>query len=201
MHFRQKLMFMAFGCALTLAGYLLATLVSENLDILIVIIVAILFLILWEIITDKNAKIKHLRGTIERREREIENQRKTIAEQLKKIKTAETIQITEAESFPSSAPERIRELTAMDYRNEYLKTPEWRTRSNSMKARFNNRCQVCNNKKNSRGYKKKELRNLVAHHRTYRNCGNEKPIDLTVLCTECHDLIHDYYDGTKGFGE
>ena len=60
-----------------------------------------------EEMTGKNAKIKHLR---------------------------KTIHITEAEPFPSSTPERIRELTAMDYRSEYLKTPEWRTRSNSIKA-------------------------------------------------------------------
>lgn len=40
-------------------------------------------------------------------------------------------------------------------------------------------CQVCNSP-----------HDLVVHHRTYERIGNEDIADLTVLCSECHDLFH-----------
>ena len=113
-----------------------------------------------------------------------------------------TITISEADPFPNVSPERIYELKTMPYRDEYLQTPEWEARSKRMKARFNQRCQVCNNKSGTKWYKSPaENKLLVSHHRTYANVGNEKPIDLTVLCNECHNLIHKHYDNTKGFGK
>ena len=87
--------------------------------------------------------------------------------------------IAEAESFPSSTPERIRELKAMDYKSEYLKTPEWEEKGEIMRRRFGNRCQTCNSNE----------KKLEVHHRTYERVGEELPADPTLLCEECHDLI------------
>ena len=83
--------------------------------------------------------------------------------------------------FPSVTKAREAELKAMDYR-EYLQTPEWTQRTDIMKNWFGNRCQACY----SDGV-------LHVHHRTDRRRGNEHWTDLTVLCWECHQLIHERY--------
>lgn len=31
------------------------------------------------------------------------------------------------------------------------------------------------------------------HHRTYKNLGNERLMDLVPMCQECHDIIHRLY--------
>lgn len=31
------------------------------------------------------------------------------------------------------------------------------------------------------------------HHRTYKNLGNERLMDLVPVCQDCHDLIHRLY--------
>jgi hypothetical protein len=64
----------------------------------------------------------------------------------------------------------------------YLQSEEWRRKSGAAKA-DNPRCSLCNRKSKP----------LHAHHRTYVRCGNENFYDLTVLCSDCHDLFHDYY--------
>jgi hypothetical protein len=107
----------------------------------------------------------------------------------------------DADLFPSIPPTRKRELMSMGH-DKYINTSsEWKDRSELMKARFNHRCQVCNNQSGTKCYSGPGKKHLVSHHRTYANLGNEKPIDLTVLCNECHDLIHKHYDNTKGFGK
>lgn len=65
---------------------------------------------------------------------------------------------------------------------EYLKTEAWKKVSAAVKSRDGYRCRVCN-----------DSRNLVAHHRTYRNLGNEMDFlgDLTCLCQSCHERFHD----------
>ena len=67
---------------------------------------------------------------------------------------------------------------AMDY-GDYLATPHWRDIRAGAIQRAGGRCQVCSS---STG--------LEVHHRTYDNLGDEKPVDLTVLCGECHELFH-----------
>ena len=84
--------------------------------------------------------------------------------------------------FPIVSEKRYAELRKMDYK-EYLETGEWTERAKIMRARFENRCQACNRHKN-------EVQ-LEVHHRTYERRGNEKPTDLTVLCQECHQMVHD----------
>ena len=61
----------------------------------------------------------------------------------------------------------------------YLQSPEWRQRADAAKARFGNRCALCN----AEGP-------LQAHHRTYERVGNEIPEDLIALCAGCHDGFH-----------
>lgn len=75
-------------------------------------------------------------------------------------------------------PERIAELRQMPY-SEYLQTLEWKRRRQQAIEIADHRCAVC--------YSPKRLH---VHHRTYQNVGDEKQSDLTVLCSECHDLFH-----------
>ena len=35
------------------------------------------------------------------------------------------------------------------------------------------------------------------HHRTYKNLGAERLMDLVPLCPECHALVHESYDRTR----
>ena len=68
--------------------------------------------------------------------------------------------------------------TRMEYRKEYLKSPEWKQlRDLVMKA--NPKCQCCQNKQAT-----------DAHHMTYRNIVDIQPSDLLPVCRECHDYIH-----------
>ena len=74
---------------------------------------------------------------------------------------------------------RQEELNKMSY-ILYLRTPEWRKlRQNAIEI-AENRCQICNSK-----------RELAAHHRVY-NClrGHERIKDITILCKKCHSLFH-----------
>ena len=95
-----------------------------------------------------------------------------------------TITISEADPFPNVSLERVDELKTMPYRDEYLQTPEWKARAEIMRRRFKHRCQTCNSKA--------EDKPLEVHHRHYENRGHECPIDLTVLCRECHQLIENH---------
>jgi 5-methylcytosine-specific restriction endonuclease McrA len=61
----------------------------------------------------------------------------------------------------------------------YLQTPEWRARAGTARARAGGKCQLCN----TEGA-------LDVHHRTYENCGNERPEDLIALCRDCHYGYH-----------
>jgi hypothetical protein len=66
----------------------------------------------------------------------------------------------------------------------YLQSAEWRQRADAAKARFGNRCALCNAE-----------RPLQAHHRTYERVGNELPDDLIALCADCHDGFHRWRRG------
>lgn len=74
--------------------------------------------------------------------------------------------------------QRLIELREMDYQ-DYLKTPEWQEIRREALRRAKNRCQICN----SSDY-------LHVHHRTYENKGDEDLSDLTVLCSDCHQIFH-----------
>jgi hypothetical protein len=64
---------------------------------------------------------------------------------------------------------------------KYIKSPEWKRKANAAKKRAGYRCQVCNHGRD-------EGARLEAHHRTYARLGHEKPEDITVLCSDCHEL-------------
>ena len=61
---------------------------------------------------------------------------------------------------------------------EYIKSDVWKNRTDIMKRKFGNRCQVCNQSE-------KDI-TLHVHHRTYERLGLELPEDLTLLCKNCH---------------
>jgi len=65
--------------------------------------------------------------------------------------------------------------------DEYLQSDEWKEKAKRYKEE-NPNCSLCNR----RGV-------LHVHHRTYVRCGKEEPLDLVVLCHECHALFHKHY--------
>jgi len=62
----------------------------------------------------------------------------------------------------------------------YLSTPEWQVLRRLKLIEAGGRCQVCNNNGE-----------MHVHHRTYARLGKELLSDLTVLCSECHNIFHD----------
>jgi hypothetical protein len=82
-------------------------------------------------------------------------------------------------SIRSWSPVGQRNVFTVHY-EDYIKSPEWKSRAEAAKNRAGNRCQVCNGRES-----------LNAHHRTYENLGNEGEMDLIVLCKDCHKLFHD----------
>ena len=61
----------------------------------------------------------------------------------------------------------------------YLQTDHWNeVRADALK-RYDNRCAICNSPDR-----------LDVHHRTYERLHCELPMDVVVLCHECHDLFH-----------
>ncbi len=63
---------------------------------------------------------------------------------------------------------------------QYLNTYHWRITRVAKLSDVGFRCQLCYVRDKS----------LHVHHRTYLRLGREKPMDLTVLCKECHTLFH-----------
>jgi len=63
---------------------------------------------------------------------------------------------------------------------EYLQTKHWKDIRKKALIRGNKKCRMCGSKEN-----------LQVHHNTYKNIGNERDEDLTVLCKECHEFFHD----------
>ena len=66
---------------------------------------------------------------------------------------------------------------------EYIHSKVWTERTEIMRGKFDNRCQICN--------KSGKSKSLHVHHRTYERLGLELPEDLTVLCAGCHAKFHD----------
>jgi hypothetical protein len=67
---------------------------------------------------------------------------------------------------------------------EYIKSFEWKTKSEYIKQDRGYRCQLCN----ISGY----VASLHVHHNTYERLGDEREIDVVVLCADCHELFHKY---------
>jgi len=68
--------------------------------------------------------------------------------------------------------------TREEYRNEYLKSGEWKNLRNLIMSSHPD-CQCCGNNATD------------VHHMTYRNIVDITVEDLLPVCRKCHDLIHD----------
>lgn len=77
-------------------------------------------------------------------------------------------------------PTPVKTKEFVDYK-KYIVSPEWKEKARQARRRAGNRCQLCNRSG-------KEIL-LHVHHRTYDRLGDESPMDLTVLCEECHRLF------------
>jgi len=64
----------------------------------------------------------------------------------------------------------------------YIKTQDWKEKSDKAKKRAGYHCQICNAPEGDA--------KLNTHHRTYERLGNELPSDLIVLCEFCHTKFH-----------
>lgn len=64
-----------------------------------------------------------------------------------------------------------------EYRNEYLKSPEWKKLRDGF-LRGKTQCERCG-----------EQKPLDVHHCNYRNIVNVKQSDLLAVCRDCHKLI------------
>jgi len=76
-----------------------------------------------------------------------------------------------------------RRLTEADRKryHAYLRTDQWQERRRRALVRAKHKCQLCSSKFT-----------LQAHHRSYERIGQEKPEDLIVLCSRCHEKHHDH---------
>lgn len=70
-----------------------------------------------------------------------------------------------------------------EFKQAYLKTPQWNTLRKSILKRDNYTCQACTTNNVP----------LEVHHITYENFMEENDIDLISLCRECHERQHQYY--------
>ena len=83
----------------------------------------------------------------------------------------------------SIQPDKINLNHYRQWKQQYLKSPEWKTLKSKVLNRDNCTCQSCN----TNGIP------LEVHHITYQNFGNENLADLVSLCRNCHQSIHDKY--------
>jgi 5-methylcytosine-specific restriction endonuclease McrA len=83
-----------------------------------------------------------------------------------------------------TAGRRVRGLRYADH----LRSPEWRaTRERYWRSKLPKACYVCGRPKH---------RGMHLHHRTYKNLGAERLMDLVPVCFGCHEEIHEYQRAT-----
>lgn len=89
----------------------------------------------------------------------------------------------------SFQPDKVNLNHYRQWKQQYLKSPEWKALKSKVLNRDNYTCQSCN----SNGIP------LEVHHITYQTFGNENLSDLVSLCRNCHQSIHDKhgYDYNK----
>lgn len=99
---------------------------------------------------------------------------------------AATFKATEAEvNFAIDQPpiqdepvDEIERLRNLPY-GAYLRTPHWQQVRQAALARAEHRCSLCN-----------ATQGLEVHHREYTRKGCERPADVSVLCSLCHERHH-----------
>jgi 5-methylcytosine-specific restriction endonuclease McrA len=68
---------------------------------------------------------------------------------------------------------------------EYIKSPEWRrTRDRYWASKLSKECFGCGTPRH---------KGMHLHHRTYKNLGNERLMDLVPMCERCHQDVHDLH--------
>lgn len=69
--------------------------------------------------------------------------------------------------------------------NEYLESDHWKElKKRYWASKSPKYCIVC----------KKIDFVPIFHHRTYKNLGNERLMDLVLVCRDCHRIIHDNFN-------
>lgn len=66
-----------------------------------------------------------------------------------------------------------------DAYENYLGSEDWRLKRNERMLIDKNKCTKCGSGKN-----------LIVHHLSYKNIGDEKMDDLITVCNSCHRKIH-----------
>lgn len=73
-------------------------------------------------------------------------------------------------------------VTASGYR-AYIQSAQWRTtRQRYWKSKLPKECYVCDAPRSP---------GMHLHHRTYKNLGNERLMDLVPVCPKCHEVVHE----------
>ena len=75
--------------------------------------------------------------------------------------------------------ERGRVMPTWGEYQAYLESSAWQDVRRLVIDRFGGRCATCN-----------ASDGLEVHHRTYERVGDERMDDLTLLCSQCHELLH-----------
>jgi 5-methylcytosine-specific restriction endonuclease McrA len=77
-----------------------------------------------------------------------------------------------------------RTVSRWGYRS-YIQSPEWRAvRERYWASKLPKNCYCC-------GAERKPGMHL--HHRTYKNLGNERLLDLVPVCPRCHAEVHELH--------
>lgn len=61
----------------------------------------------------------------------------------------------------------------------YMGSAAWKCKRSWALVLAKHKCEECGSHEN-----------LQVHHLSYENLGNEYPIDLQVLCKDCHEAVH-----------
>lgn len=85
-------------------------------------------------------------------------------------------------------PRKLSVLPASAY-EVYMRSEEWALKRAQVFSSRKARCQACLGRDN-----------LQVHHITYARLGDERMDDLTILCAEHHEAVHDLCDSTHGMG-
>lgn len=83
-------------------------------------------------------------------------------------------------SYTKEFHDRLNRAILLQKKNQYLNSPQWKTKRLKVFHIYGYACQICHSEKQ-----------LECHHITYERLGNEKLSDLACLCRNCHQNIHD----------
>lgn len=94
------------------------------------------------------------------------------------------VQIVNTRKILPLDPPQSPALSRDDYRH-YIRSLAWMHQRRRILARDCRRCRVCSQRANH------------VHHIHYRSLGNEIPLDLVLLCEDCHEVEHKTFTLTE----